>query len=188
VNKNTSEISTKLRGFDFKFKTTYGLFSYQKIDEGSRLLVENLKVGQGKVNYLDLGCGYGVIGIVMAKLNPNSKTYLVDRDFVAIEHAKTNCQINKIKNGFPLLSDGFSHLPKIKFDLVAANLPTHLAKSALEKIIFDAAEQLNRKGQIYLVCVSKLQPYFQKQLKKYFGNFKKINSNKNHTLFLAQKL
>jgi len=188
VNKNTFEINTRLKGFDFKFKTTYGLFSYQEIDSGTRLLIKNLKIGEKRANCLDLGCGYGVIGIVMAKLNPNGKTYLVDRDFVAIEYAKTNCRINKIKNGFPLLSDGFSRLPKIKFDLVAANLPTHLAKPALGKIIFDAAEQLNKEGQIYLVCVSKLQSYFQNQLKKYFGNFKKIDSNKNYILLSGQKL
>ena len=188
MNKNIFEINAKLGGFDFKFKTTYGLFSYQKIDRGTRLLVENLKIGEKKINCLDLGCGYGVIGMVMAKLNPNSKTYLVDRDLVAIEYTETNCQTNRIKNGFPLLSDGFSHLPEIKFDLVAANLPTHLAKPALEKIIFDTAKQLNKKGKIYLVCVSKLQPYFQKQLKKHFGNFKKIDSNKSHVLLFAQKL
>jgi len=114
VNKNIFEINTKLRGFDLKLRTTYGLFSCQKIDQGTRLLVKNLKVDKKKTNCLDLGCGYGVIGIVMAKLNPNGKTYLVDRDFVAIEYAKINCQTNRIKNGFPLLSDGFSHLFKIK--------------------------------------------------------------------------
>lgn len=72
MSKKSFQIKESIRGFDLKFKTTHGLFSYQKVDVGTRLLINNLEV-QRDESCLDLGCGYGVLGIAMAKLSGGVK-------------------------------------------------------------------------------------------------------------------
>ena len=74
----------KLRGFDFTFNATWGTSSPREIDEGTIMLLDRIEVNDSD-NCLDLGCGYGPIGITMAKLAPDGQTTLVDRDFVAID-------------------------------------------------------------------------------------------------------
>ncbi|MDP6174812.1 MAG: methyltransferase, partial [Rhodospirillales bacterium] len=71
--------SEQLRGMDFKFHSTWGMFSPRAVDQGSRLLIEQLQVEPGDT-CLDLGCGYGPIGLAMARLASDGKVYMVDRD------------------------------------------------------------------------------------------------------------
>ena len=75
-----------LRGFDLTFNTTWGTFSPREIDEGTVMLLDRIEVNDTD-NCLDLGCGYGPIGITMAKLAPEGQTTLVDRDFIAVEYS-----------------------------------------------------------------------------------------------------
>lgn len=185
MQKNEFEITTKLRGFDLKFKTTYDLFSYREIDKGTKLLIDNITPPLG-VTCLDLGCGYGPIGITMAKMNPKAKIYLVDKDFVAIEYAKKNCKINGVSNCQVIPSDGFSQVKNIKFDLVASNLPTHVASQTRKKFFKDAKNSLKKNGKIYVVTVNKLSSYMQKTFDEIFGNYKKLAKNSTHSLSFAK--
>jgi len=179
-------ITAKLRGFDLTFKTTYDLFSYRRIDNGTQLLIDTIKVNNGDT-CLDLGCGYGAVGISLAKLNPNGKIYFVDRDFVAVDFSKENCRVNKVTNYEARLSNGFSNLEKLSFDIIASNLPTHIAKEALELIIAEAKNHLNVNGRFYVVTVNRLRPYIQRELEAVFGNYEKVSQNKDYTISLALK-
>lgn len=179
-------ITDNLRGFDLKFKTTCDLFSYKKVDEGTRLLVNALEIGDGDV-CLDLGCGYGPLGIVMAKMNSRGKIYLVDRDFVATKFAKLNCELNNVRSCDVRLSDSFSELTGIKFDVVAANLPSHQAKLALRKMIYEAGEALKKEGKFFVVIVSRLKNYIRKELGLVFGTVEKLVQNKKYAVLLATK-
>lgn len=85
-------IETQLLTHQLKFKTTYGMFSYKEIDQGTKLLINSIDVTSAKT-ILDLGCGYGPIGICLAKENPSADVYLVDRDFIAVEYAEKKLQI-----------------------------------------------------------------------------------------------
>ncbi len=84
-----------LRGFEFVFHSTWGLFSPREIDAGSKLLIDYMDVNKSDI-CLDLGCGYGAIGLCMAKLAERGKVYMVDKDFVAVEYAKKNAVINRV--------------------------------------------------------------------------------------------
>ena len=103
------EFSMALRGQNLRFRSTWGLFSPEGIDEGTRLLIEELEISEDATS-LDLGCGYGVIGLVMAKLAPQGRVHMVDKDFVAVEYAKKNAEANGVKNAEVYLSNGFSHV------------------------------------------------------------------------------
>ena len=72
------------------------------------------------IHVLILGCGYGAIGITMAKCSETANVYMVDKDFVAVDYARKNVKQNHLQNCNVLLSNGFSHLPDIQFDVIAS--------------------------------------------------------------------
>ena len=174
----------KLRGFDFSFSSTWGLFSPRSIDSGTRLLIDYLEVNVGST-CLDLGCGYGAIGLVMARMSGNGKTYLVDKDFVAAEHAKKNVKRNCIQNCEVMLSNTFSHLPDIKFDVIASNLPANAGKELMRIILLEARNHLKPTGKLYVVTISGLREYIKRNFKEVFGNYRKIKQSRTHTVSLA---
>jgi len=175
-----------LLGHKLTFKTTYGLFSYKKVDDGTKLLIDSVQFKDGD-NILDLGCGYGPIGIALAKSNPQGKVYLVDRDFVAVEYARGNCQLNGVSNCEVLLSNGFSHLEGVKFDVIAANLPSHFSNDMLRWMLQDAKNHLSDGGKLYVVTVSKLRKFIKREFESIFGNWKKVDHNAAYTISLATK-
>ncbi len=177
---------SNLHTFDLTFRTTSELFSYKKIDEGTQLLVGELEINETD-NCLDLGCGYGVLGIAMAIQAPKGKTYLVDRDFIGVEYSNKNIKGNNIPNAKALLSNGFSHLDNLKFDLIASNLPTHIGTLSLHKIINDMKAHLAENGRVYVVTVSILKPFIKREFLAAFGNYKKLRQGRMHTVSFATK-
>ncbi len=172
------------KSFELEFRTVPELFSYKHIDDGTLLLLDQLEVNESD-NCLDLGCGYGVIGIAMAKLAPKGKTCLVDRDFVAVEYSNINIRENNATNAKAILSNGFSHLAGARFDLVASNLPTHVGQLSLKNIIKEMGEHLNKEGRAYVVTVSILNPFIKREFLSVFGNYEKLKTGKKHTVSLA---
>ena len=179
-------LQENLRGRELTFSTTYGLFSYKKIDDGTKLLIDSIEYKDGN-NILDLGCGYGPIGIALAKDNPKGKVYLVDRDFIAVEYALKNCKLNSVTNCEVLLSNGFSHLKNVKFDVIVSNLPSHFSNDMLEWMLQDAKNHLKNNGKLYVVTVSKLGKFIKREFENIFGNWEKVAHNKMHTISLATK-
>ncbi len=89
--------SETLCGHTLTFHSTWGIFSPKSIDKGSIMLLDYLQIDKD-FDCLDLGCGYGPIGLTMAKLAPQGQTTLVDKDFMAIEYSRKNADINHISN------------------------------------------------------------------------------------------
>jgi 16S rRNA (guanine1207-N2)-methyltransferase len=118
-----------LAGEAFHFNSTWGLFSPREIDEGTQLLLKHVKVNATDC-CLDLGCGYGPIGITLARLAPQGQTLLVDKDFIAIEYSNKNIEQNHIHNAEAMLSNGFDHIdPARRFDLVPPISPPRSARN-----------------------------------------------------------
>ena len=164
-----------------EFHTTWGLFSPRVIDEGSQLLLKYLDI-EPDYDCLDLGCGYGVLGLHIGKSAPGGKTLLVDKDFVAVEYAERNRLLNKIDNASCLLSNGFNHIPKQKFDLIVSNIPAKVGKEMLYIYLFDALEYLKPGGSFYIVTITGLRQFFKRGFQEVFGNYKKIKQGKTYTV------
>ena len=176
-----------LREMDFVFHSTWGLFSPRAIDAGSRLLIRYMQINEADI-CLDLGCGYGPIGLTMAKLAPQGKVYMVDRDFVAVEYAKKNAELNGLANCEVLLSNGFSYIPDdLKFDVIASNLPAHVGKELLYLLLSDAKKHLNRHGRLYVVTIAGIRAFIKRNFMQVFGNYKKVKQGKSYTVALAIK-
>lgn len=188
INTLRKDINFKtcLRGFDLTFSTTWGTFSPRNIDEGSVMLLDRIEVNESD-DCLDLGCGYGPIGITMAKLAPAGHTTLVDRDFIAVEYSNKNIQLNNINNATAVLSNGFAQIRDKKFDVIASNIPAKVGNEMLTLFLHDAYQQLNSGGRLYVVTITGLRKYMERNFKEIFGNYKKLKQGPQYTVAMTTK-
>lgn len=177
---------TVLREHRLCFHTTWGLFSPRTIDEGTQLLLRYLSVQDGDTT-LDLGCGYGAIGLAVAKMTPKGMVHLVDKDFVALEFARKNAEINNIRNCKVYLSNAFSAVGDVQFDSVISNLPAKVGRELLYIILSDAKAHLRPGGQIVVVTISGLKEFIKRNFKEVFGNYEKLKQGRAYTVARAVK-
>ncbi len=175
----------QLGGQSLNYHSTWGIFSPREIDEGTRLFMKHIKVNPDD-DCFDLGCGYGPIGLTLAKLAPQGQTLMVDKDFMAVEYSNKNAKINQIKNASAMLSNGFQHVdPALRFDLIASNVPAKVGKEMMSLMLHDAHHRLNPEGRLYLVTINGLRQYMKRNLKEVFGNYKKLKQGAKYTVHLA---
>ncbi len=179
--KKDISFEVTLRGNNLKFVSTWGLFSPKSIDDGTYLLIKHIDIEDGQTT-LDLGCGYGAMGLAIAKACPNGIVHLVDKDFVAIEYVKKNIELNGLNNCTTYLSNAFSAVGENKFDNIVANLPANVSNEMLYIMMSDAREHLNRGGQLVVVTIAGLKEYIKRNFKELFGNYKKIKQGRDHTV------
>lgn len=183
--KRDITFDAELRGNKLSFRSTWGLFSPAAIDAGSRLLIEEMEISR-KDAVLDVGCGYGAIGIAAASLASEGKAHLVDKDFVAVEYAKKNIAANGLKNTEAYLSNLFSGVPpQVKFDVVLSNPPAQGGRELLSIFLNDAYARLNPGGKLYVVTVSGLKEFIKRNFEEVFGNYRKIRQSGSHVVALA---
>lgn len=173
-----------LCGQTFTYHTTWGLFSPKGIDEGSRLLLDYLEVRETD-DTLDLGCGYGPLGLTLARLAPQGTSVLVDKDFVAIDYSRKNAEINGIDNVEIFLSNGFAQIGERSFDLIVSNLPAKTGKELYYLYFYDALARMNPGARFYVVTISGLRKFIQKAFMEVFGNYKKLKQGATYTVAMA---
>ena len=178
--------SDTLLGHDLQFHTTWGLFSPKAIDAGTRLLLQHLEVRPDD-RAVDLGCGYGPLGLAIAKSAPQGSCLMLDKDFVAVEYANANAQRNHIDNARAMLSDGLRHAPDQRFTLAVTNLPAKTSKEHYYLFFNDIHDRLETGGRFYVVSVNGLRQLFKREFTEVFGNYKKVKQGKNYTVSMARK-
>ena len=134
---------------EFKFKSDLGIFSKDKIDEGSKVLVETyLKLGKDNISALDMGCGIGFIGIVLSKLK-NINFDMVDVNNRAIHLTNMNIKTNKVSANV-FVSDMYEKIDK-KYDLIITNPPIRAGKGVYLSILTNSFNHLNDSGELWFV-------------------------------------
>ncbi|MBI2624516.1 class I SAM-dependent methyltransferase [Candidatus Parcubacteria bacterium] len=176
----------RLRGQSLTFHSTWGLFSPTQVDDGSRLLIEHLTVQPDGVA-LDIGCGYGAIGLLLAKLAPQGVVHMVDKDFVAVEYAQKNAELNGLRNCEVYLSNGLSHVSEIRFDAIVSNLPAKTGRELFDILLFDAQAHLKPGGTFSVVTIAGLKEFIKRNLREVFGNYKKLGQHKGYIVAVAVK-
>lgn len=149
------EITAILRGKELHFKTDAGVFSRDRLDLGTKVLVESLDLA-GVRAPLDLGCGYGPIGLAVAAELPGVQVYMSDLNRRAVELAAENAARNGIKNVVIKQGDGFQPwrdlcASGLRFDLVAINPPLRAGKETVLRLFAEAREYLTPAGQLWAV-------------------------------------
>lgn len=175
-------------GQTFQFRSTWGLFSPEGIDEGSRLMLELIADDVGESDdCLDVGCGWGILGMTLARLAPKGRTVMVDKDFVAVDYTRKNIEANAIKNAEVFLSNGFAQVGDRKFDLIVSNLPAKVSKEQHYLYLFDAAAHLKPGGRFVVVTINGLREFIARSFKEVFGNYDKLKQGKTYTVAQAVK-
>ena len=133
----------------FNFYTDNGVFSQRKLDFGSKVLIDALLEEELSGEALDVGCGYGVIGIILSSFFSRLKFDMVDVNRRAIHLTKMNFKENNIKaNAF--YSNVYENVNK-KYDVIVTNPPIRAGKDVVYRILFEAEKYLNDKGVLYFV-------------------------------------
>lgn len=175
-----------LMGHELIFHTTWGLFSPKAIDAGSRLLLEHIQL-QADDQTIDLGCGYGPLGLAIARSTPEGHCIMVDKDFVAVDYARKNAKLNHIHNVEVLLSNGLNQVPPRSFTLAVTNLPAKVSKEHYYLFFHDIKDRLEPGGRFYVVVISGLRQFIARSFQEVFGNHTKVKQGKVYTVAMAIK-
>ncbi len=179
-------ISFSLDGVVLTFHTDTGVFSKDKLDFGTLTLLKNITVGDAKT-LIDMGTGYGPIGIYLAHTNPQAHVIMADANPRAVELAKENILLNNIKNAKVILSDLFKAIDK-KADLIVTNPPIRAGKQTVFRLYEEAYENLNSGGHFYCVIQKKQgAPSTLEKLKSLYPTVDVIDRAKGYWIILAKK-
>ena len=143
------DFSWTWRGNALTFRTDAGVFSRGEVDDGTKLLLDALPE-EMTGDVLDLGCGWGAIGVSIGKNWPEVKVTMADVNLRALELAGGNAERNGVQAEC-LESDGMSALAGRTFDAVITNPPIRAGKQVIYRMFADAAESLKPDGKLYLV-------------------------------------
>ncbi len=181
-------IEAQLGAQKLSLLSTWGLFSPEAVDDGSRLLLEHVEVA-ADADILDLGCGYGVLGLTLAMRAPGGQVLLVDKDFVAIEYARRNIERHGLAHAQALLSNGLQHIPgDRRFDLVVCNLPAKASKEQHYLFLVDVHARLRPGGEFVVVTINGLREFMARTLKEIFGHAEKRKQGAVYTISAARRL
>lgn len=186
-NRETWE--TKIAGQPFTFTTDAGVFSKNKIDVGSEVLMTTAAQQEfPKGNILDVGCGYGPIGIYLGKEWPNRTIEMIDVNERAIELAKLNAKQNEVTNVNIYLSNIFENVENEKFAAILSNPPIRAGKKVVHEILETAYDYLAEGGKL-LVVIQKKQgaPSAKKKMEEVFGNVERIQLEKGFWILASEK-
>jgi 16S rRNA (guanine1207-N2)-methyltransferase len=182
-----SQIHVTLRGRDYKLWTDAGVFSKEGVDFGSRLLVESMEI-PADASVLDVGCGYGPIGIVAAHLASQGHATLIDVNERALELARKNVQANAINNVTVLQSNIYEQVQGKQYDVILSNPPIRAGKSVVHEILERAIEHLNPGGALWIVIQKKQgAPSAWNKLKEVYDEVEEMTKDKGYRIFRAKK-
>jgi len=191
----SSEIQTFLikpiiRNRFYQFKTCTGVFSYKKADKGTILLLKYLQIPANASAVLDMGTGYGIMGIVIASEFPHLSVQMIDINHRAVWIARENLKLNKIPNAKVYWGNFYDPIKKEKekFDLVMTNPPLAIGHKIIFNFIAATLDYLKSSGFFYIVARTKQgAKKISEIMKQTFGNVELIALQSGYRLFRSQK-
>ncbi|WP_200961520.1 class I SAM-dependent methyltransferase [Paenibacillus sp. Soil522] len=187
VKHNRQVHEVFLRGFSFRFMTDAGVFSKSGVDYGSQVLIDALKL-DADAKVLDVGCGYGPIGLTAAKLAENGLVTMIDINERAVELSRENAKLNKISNVNVLQSDLYEAVKHLKFDTIVTNPPIRAGKAVVHRIFEEGYELLEQGGSMWVVIQKKQgAPSAQAKLESLFEGVEEVTKDKGYRIFRAVK-
>ncbi|MBK9714397.1 MAG: methyltransferase [Kouleothrix sp.] len=175
------------RGQTFAFDVAHTLFSSHQIDEGTDLFLRTIDVVAPRT-ILDVGCGCGVIGIVLARLFPEARVQALDRDLLAVRYAQHNAELNGTPNVSACGSVGLERTPDEQFDLIVANIPAKIGDEAIEReFVLDPYEHLRPGGDYWFVVVSGLNRLIPGIGTRHRLKLKQVKKRAGHAVYHVHK-
>src|SRR5690625_3235908 len=184
----TDTIQVTLRHNDYTFTTGTGVFSKRRIDFGTKLLIESFQPPTIDGPFLDLGCGYGPIGIVLASMFSNRMITMVDINERAIELTKQNITINLIENARAYMSDGLANVAERNYATIITNPTNRVGKKIVYSLLESSYDHLQEGGQLWVVIQKKQgAPSMKTFLATLFKSVATVERQKGYHIICATK-
>jgi 16S rRNA (guanine1207-N2)-methyltransferase len=181
------EFTFDLRGRTFRFVTDAGVFSRDRVDFGSVLLIETMEFSQD-ARILDVGCGYGPIGLTAASLAPSGHVTMIDVNERAVSLAKRNAERNGISNVTILVSDLYEQVRGQTFHVILTNPPIRAGKDTVHRIFTEGYDLLADGGELWVVIQKKQgAPSALKKLQEVYREVEEVERKKGYSILRAKK-
>ncbi|WP_342513694.1 class I SAM-dependent methyltransferase [Sporosarcina sp. FSL K6-1522] len=188
VKSDPKDWLTVLRGKTLRFKTDAGVFSKGEVDFGSRLLAESFVAPEPEGAILDVGCGYGPIGLSIGASFPERNVHMVDVNERALALAAHNAKQNDIANVVIYPSDALSAVEAEGFAAILTNPPIRAGKETVFNFYAGAFAKLRVGGELWVVIQKKQgAPSTMDRLTELFGNVETVVKKKGYFILKAQK-
>jgi 16S rRNA (guanine1207-N2)-methyltransferase len=180
-------VHTRLRGEPFKFLTASSVFSKKQVDLGTRLLIETMVLPEiGTV--LDVGCGYGAVGIAAATSNPRLSVVMTDVNMRAVQLARKNIKINKVHNAEARYGYLYEPVKDLTFNCVLSNPPVSAGMETVKAIINQAPQVMMGEATFQMVIRSKIgAKTLPSVFNETFGNCMVLERKSGYRVLLAKK-
>ena len=181
--------SFTLRDELFQFETDTGVFSKSEVDFGSRVLIDAfvMPITEGPV--LDVGCGYGPIGLSIAKIDENRTIHMVDINERAVQLSRKNAEGNGVQNVRIYESDGLTEVTETDFAAILTNPPIRAGKQTIFRFYLDAYTKLCVGGELWVVIQKKQgAPSTFDRLEEIFGQVEVVDKVRGYWIIKAQKV
>ncbi|MGG0719850.1 class I SAM-dependent methyltransferase [Robertmurraya massiliosenegalensis] len=187
VESNPKYWNFTLRNHDLKFKTDNGVFSKGEVDFGSRLLVESFQLPEIEGDLLDVGCGYGPIGLSLAK-DTGRYIHMVDVNERALLLAKENAALNGVSNVSIYESDRLMNVEHKEFVAILTNPPIRAGKKVVHEIFEQSFSYLKEGGELWVVIQKKQgAPSAIEKISAVFGDVETVEKKKGYFILRAKK-
>lgn len=183
------EWDASILGKTLQFVTDAGVFSKNRIDTGSQVLIETAAKSKFPAGeFLDIGCGYGPVGLFLSQQFPERSIDMIDVNTRALELAKENAELNAIENVSIYESDLYSEVEDKKYAAIFSNPPIRAGKKVVHTILEEAVDYLVEGGVLQIVIQKKQgAPSAQKKMKAVFGNVERIALDKGYWILESRK-
>ncbi|KEZ49164.1 MULTISPECIES: class I SAM-dependent methyltransferase [Metabacillus] len=178
-----------LRGNSFHFQSDRGVFSKNEVDFGSRLLINTFALPKTDGDLLDVGCGYGPIGIALAKEFGDRTVDMIDINERAVQLAKENAEANGVKNVRIRTSNLFENVdPSKKYAAILTNPPIRAGKKTVHEIFEKSYHSLCPGGELWVVIQKKQgAPSAMAKLSEMFKDVAAVKKDKGYYIIRAEK-
>lgn len=179
-----TEFTQRLRGNPIHLYSGSGVFSIGQVDKGTLLLIENASVEDGW-DILDLGCGYGPVGISIAKAYPNARVLMSDVNSRAVGLAKKGIARNGLSNITAVQSDAYDSIDG-NFDTILLNPPQNAGKEVCHQMIEGSLSHLKPGGLLQLVARhSKGGKSLSSFMEEVFGNLEVTAKGSGYRIYAS---
>jgi 16S rRNA (guanine1207-N2)-methyltransferase len=188
TESNPQTWTYQLRGYTFTFTSDSGVFSKNEVDFGTRLLIESFEMPNIEGKVLDVGCGYGPIGLAVAKEDPARQVIMVDVNERAVELSKLNAKQNSITNVSVYQSNLFEAIENEIFSVILSNPPIRAGKKVVHQIFELSYKHLQPQGELWIVIQKKQgAPSAIEKLKSIFPEVEIVTKKKGYFIIKAKK-
>lgn len=192
---DNSELESKPTTFTYTymdknilFTTDIGVFSKNMIDFGSRVMLDSLTITKGQKTVLDIGCGYGALGISLKVLHSHLKVEMVDVNDRAVTLCKKNIEQNQLSYITVYKSNLFEKVNGT-FDVIVTNPPIRAGKVVVQQILEESYKYLNTQGELWVIIQKKQgAPSAKKKMEEVFTNVEVVKRDKGYYLLKSVKM